>query len=44
MLPLAWYIADIEFFNNDVVQKYRVVVQGMDKSGRRSYLEKDIMP
>ena len=37
-------IADIEFFNNDVVQKYRVVVQGMDKSGRLSYLEKEIMP
>ncbi|MFD2200215.1 TonB-dependent receptor plug domain-containing protein [Shivajiella indica] len=36
--------ADIEFFNNDVVQKYKVVVQGIDKSGRLSYLEQEINP
>lgn len=34
--------AMIEFFNNDIVKKYRIVIQGMDKYGRLSYLEKDI--
>ncbi|MDX5477935.1 MAG: TonB-dependent receptor plug domain-containing protein, partial [Cyclobacteriaceae bacterium] len=37
-------MANIEFFNNDIVQKYKVVVQGMDKFGRLSYLEQDINP
>jgi hypothetical protein len=36
--------AVIEFFNNDVVQKFKVVVQGMDKFGRLSYLEQEINP
>ncbi|MGY6744378.1 MAG: TonB-dependent receptor plug domain-containing protein [Cecembia sp.] len=34
--------ANIEFFNNDVVQKFKVVVQGMDRFGRLSYLEKEL--
>lgn len=34
--------AMIEFFNNDIVQKYKIVVQGMDKFGRLSYLEQEI--
>ena len=34
----------IEFFNSDVVQGYKVVIQGMDKTGRFSYFEKEITP
>jgi hypothetical protein len=34
--------ADIEFFNNDIVQKFKVVVQGIDQFGRLSYLEMEI--
>lgn len=34
--------ATVEFFNNDYVEKYRVVIQGMDKFGRISYLEREI--
>ncbi|EKB48781.1 TonB-dependent receptor plug domain-containing protein [Cecembia lonarensis] len=34
--------ANIEFFNNDVVQKFKVVVQGMDRFGRLSYLEQEL--
>jgi hypothetical protein len=34
--------AKLEFFNNDIVQSYKVVVQGMDKFGRLSYMEKDL--
>lgn len=41
-LALNGNSADIEFFNNDVVQKFKVVVQGMDKFGRLSYLEHEI--
>ena len=36
--------AKVEFFNNDVVQGYKIVIQGMDKSGRLSYFETEIMP
>ena len=34
--------ADIEFHNSDVVQRYKVVIQGMDQFGRLSYLETEI--
>lgn len=34
--------ATIEFFNNDIVEKYKVIIQGMDKFGRLSYLEQEI--
>lgn len=34
----------IEFFNSDVVQGYKLVIQGMDKNGKLSYLEKEITP
>jgi hypothetical protein len=34
--------AEIEFFNNDVSDKFRVVVQGIDQFGRLSYAEKVI--
>lgn len=34
----------IEFFNSDVVQGYKLVIQGMDKSGRLSYFEKEFIP
>lgn len=34
--------ATVEFFNNDFVEKYKVIIQGIDKSGRISYFEKEI--
>jgi len=34
--------AEIEFFNNDISDKFKVVVQGIDKFGRLSYAEKII--
>lgn len=34
--------AQIEFFNNDVVKKFKIVVQGMDRYGRLSYLEQEL--
>ncbi|MBS9525955.1 hypothetical protein KI659_18185 [Litoribacter alkaliphilus] len=34
--------AEIDFFNNDVSNSFRVVVQGIDKYGRLSYAEKII--
>lgn len=34
--------ATVEFFNSDYVQKYKVIIQGMDKFGRISYLEREI--
>ena len=36
--------AAIEFFNNDQVQKFKVVIQGMDKFGRLAYLEQEVTP
>lgn len=43
-LSLNGNTGTIEFFNNDVVQGYKLVIQGMDKSGKLSYFEKEIMP
>ncbi|MGY6520239.1 MAG: TonB-dependent receptor plug domain-containing protein [Mongoliitalea sp.] len=34
--------ATVEFFNNDYVEKYKVIIQGIDKFGRISYLEQEI--
>lgn len=34
--------ANIEFFNSDIVQRYKIVIQGMDQVGRLSYLEMEI--
>ena len=34
--------SEIEFFNSDIVQRYKVVIQGMDQFGRLSYLETEI--
>ena len=34
--------SEIEFFNSDIVQRYKVVIQGIDQFGRLSYLETEI--
>ncbi|UJP66313.1 TonB-dependent receptor plug domain-containing protein [Mongoliitalea daihaiensis] len=34
--------ATVEFFNNDYVEKFKVIIQGIDKFGRISYLEQEI--
>jgi len=36
--------ASITFYNNDVVKKYKVIIQGMDNLGRLTYYEKIIAP
>jgi hypothetical protein len=36
--------ASISFYNNDVVKKYKVIIQGMDNLGRLTYFEKIITP
>ncbi|MCL6261627.1 TonB-dependent receptor plug domain-containing protein [Aquiflexum sp. TKW24L] len=41
-LKLVGNTANIEFFNSDLVQRYTVVIQGMDQFGRLSYLEMEI--
>jgi hypothetical protein len=43
-ISLSGNSGTIEFFNSDVVQGYKLVIQGMDKGGRLSYFEKEIMP
>lgn len=34
--------AKVEFFNNDIVEKYKIIIQGMDKFGRLSYYEEEL--
>ncbi|MDO9552279.1 TonB-dependent receptor plug domain-containing protein [Rhodonellum sp.] len=36
--------ASISFYNNDVVKKYKVIIQGMDNLGRLTYFEKIVTP
>jgi hypothetical protein len=43
-LKFSGKTAEISFFNNDFVEKYKVVVQGIDKNGRLAYLEQIVKP